>query len=70
MDELGKLVEKHSELFKILPWTEFVHKVRGRSCIAPLVSTLPHPAANLLEELRSAGAPVLCVTPENAETDP
>ena len=64
MDELGKLVAKHSKLFTTLPWTEFVHKVRGRSCIAPLVGTLEHPAANLLEELRSVGAPVMCVTPE------
>ncbi len=45
-----------------LPWTEFIHSVRGRSCIAPLVGTLPHPAASLLDSLRRVGAPVLSTT--------
>ncbi len=62
--ELGKLVMKHSSLIQSLEWTEFIHTVRGRSCISPLVSSIKHPATRVLEELRQAGAPVLCTTQE------
>jgi hypothetical protein len=63
-DELGKLVDSHVEMLSSLSWTSFVTRARGKSCIAPLVATLPHPAANLLDELRKVGAPVLSTTPE------
>ena len=62
--ELGKLVEQHSALLSSLPWVDFVHRVRGRSCIAPLVSRVPHRAATILDEFRRAGVPVLCTDPE------
>ena len=38
--------------------------MRGRLCIAPVVSALPHPASKLLDELRRVGAPILCTTRE------
>ena len=47
-----------------MSWTSFVHRVRGRSCIAPLVSSLPHCAASLLHDFRQAGVPVLSVDAE------
>ena len=36
---------------------------RGLSCLAPGVASLPHPAADVLEQLRSRGAPVVQTTP-------
>ena len=62
--DLGKLVKRHSQLLSSLPWVEFVHQVRGRSCIAPLVSSIPHRAAPVLEDFRRAGVPILSTDPE------
>ena len=47
-----------------LPWTQFIHRTRGRSCIAPFISRLPHNAATILDEFRQAGVPVLSVDHE------
>lgn len=60
---LGKLVRNLEHVFSKMSWTSFVDRTRGRSCIAPLVADLPHPAANLLEDLRRVGAPIVYTTP-------
>ena len=46
-----------SELSSSTSWDDFVHRVRARSCLDKNVRELPHPAAALLEELRTRGAP-------------
>ena len=61
---LGELVKSLSCTLANLSWVSFVDATRGRSCIAPLVDTLPHPASSLLEELRRVGAPIVYTTPE------
>ena len=63
-NQLGELVNKLSSTLSSLSWTSFVNATRGRSCIAPLVDSLPHPASSLLEELRRVGAPIVYTTPE------
>ena len=64
--ELGKLANQfHSLLQRAPSWDAFVRKVRGRSCLAPSLEALSHPAAvELLVPLRDDGAPVEFTTTE------
>ena len=62
--ELGKLVENLCTSLSACTWEEFVRRQRGRSCLAPGVGKLPHPAAGLLDRLRTDGAPVVFTTPD------
>mmetsp|Transcript_50704 Transcript_50704/g.122309 ORF Transcript_50704/g.122309 Transcript_50704/m.122309 type:complete len:800 (-) Transcript_50704:1111-3510(-) len=64
-DKLGKLIDEHVCLLQSSnhDWLEYVSKVKKRSCIPPDVGRLPHPAAPLLDELRTTGAPATFSSP-------
>ena len=68
-DRLGKLVRNAaSVLASGMSLQDLCSIHRGRSCLAE-VDGLPHPAAQLLAQLRTAGAPALQTTPPWSLTD-
>lgn len=63
-DELGKLVLDYcGRLDEATSFETFMNAMRHRSDLQPTVGTLPHPAAALLEDLRTQGVSVPLATP-------
>jgi hypothetical protein len=62
LDELDQLIEEASQLYlNSSSWEEFVPKVRdARGNFHPVVGTIPHPSAHLLNCFQIGGAPVAC----------
>ena len=53
---LGKYIQRDSDLFDTLGWEELVRQRRARGDLTDM-STIKHPARNLLKHLSTSGAP-------------
>ena len=64
-DSLGTLVrEMVDSLQQCSSWKEFVEKQRGRSYLHQDVGSVPHPAAEFLDDLRQNGVPAKTTQPD------
>ena len=64
-DRLGTLVQEMVDsLQQCATWKEFVDKQRGRSYLHQDVGSIPHPAAEFLEDLRKHGVPAKTTQPD------
>ena len=64
-DRLGTLVrEMVDSLQQCATWKEFVDKQRGRSYLHEEVGSIPHPAAEFLEDPRKHGVPAKTTQPD------
>jgi len=62
-DELGKLVRKHTELFRTKDWRSFVTDLQGRGDLQPNADSLKnHQAHGLLKVLATTRAPAVLHT--------
>ena len=58
MEQMGKFSQQFSDRMSEIGFERLVAEVRGKPDISPEVGSIPHPAAVLLEELRTVGARV------------
>ena len=69
-DDLGKMIQEHSEMFANMEWESFVEAARGRGDLAPSEEVQQgHPAGPLLRHLAYHGAPVVSTTEPWSDED-